>query len=112
MLPSYKSSSTCPSCNSNFPLVHPPAISFIHPGYYPPFYIPGHCNSTTKMTATKALKPVFSEEAASQEYAASLDAADPLREFRDQFIIPSKANLATKKLAKPGKLILYAPGVT
>jgi kynureninase len=55
------------------------------------------------MTVTKAPKPIFPEEAASQEYAASLDAADPLRQFRDKFIIPSKANLATKKLAKPGK---------
>lgn len=51
----------------------------------------------------KLSKPVFTAEAASQDYAASLDAADPLREFRDQFIIPSKANLATKKLAKPGE---------
>jgi kynureninase len=56
-----------------------------------------------KMTVTKAPKPVFPAEAASLEYAASLDAADPLRGFRDQFIIPSKANLATKKLAKPGE---------
>lgn len=55
------------------------------------------------MTGTKMSKPVFPAEAASQEYATSLDAADPLREFRDQFIIPSKANLATKKLAKPGE---------
>jgi hypothetical protein len=55
------------------------------------------------MTGIKVSKPVFPGEAASQEYAASLDAADPLREFRDQFIIPSKANLATKKLAKPGE---------
>lgn len=55
------------------------------------------------MTGTKVSKPVFPAEAASQEYAASLDAADPLRGFRDQFIIPSKANLATKKLAKPGE---------
>lgn len=57
------------------------------------------------MTATKAPKPAFPAEAATQEYAASLDAADPLREFRDKFIIPSKANLATKKLAKPGEII-------
>ncbi|KAJ5776037.1 uncharacterized protein N7511_001048 [Penicillium nucicola] len=53
------------------------------------------------MTVTKAPKPVFPAEAATLEYAASLDAADPLRGFRDQFIIPSKANIATKKLAKP-----------
>ncbi|KAJ6072605.1 hypothetical protein N7467_010690 [Penicillium canescens] len=54
------------------------------------------------MIFTKAPKPVFPAEAASLEYAALLDAADPLRGFRDQFIIPSKANLAAKKLAKPG----------
>ncbi|KAJ5105227.1 hypothetical protein NUU61_002574 [Penicillium alfredii] len=54
------------------------------------------------MTGAKTPKPIFPAEAASKEYAASLDAADPLREFRDKFIIPSKANLATKKLAKPG----------
>ncbi|KAJ5937226.1 Kynureninase 2 [Penicillium verhagenii] len=52
---------------------------------------------------TKAPKPVFPAEAASKEYAASLDATDPLRELRDLFIIPSKANLSSKKLAKPGK---------
>ncbi|GES59466.1 kynureninase [Aspergillus terreus] len=46
-------------------------------------------------------KPSFPDNAASKEYAASLDAADPLASFRDQFIIPSKANIACKKLAKP-----------
>lgn len=55
-----------------------------------------------KTNGTKVSKPVFTEEADSKEYAASLDAADPLHEFRDKFIIPSKANLACKKLAKPG----------
>ncbi|KAJ5093334.1 Kynureninase 2 [Penicillium angulare] len=50
----------------------------------------------------KVTKPTFPAEAATKEYAASLDAQDPLRELRDQFIIPSKANLASKKLAKPG----------
>ncbi|KAJ5899781.1 Kynureninase 2 [Penicillium taxi] len=47
-------------------------------------------------------KPIFGSEAGSKEYAASLDMADPLRALRDQFIIPSKANLASKTLAKPG----------
>ncbi|KAL4785286.1 pyridoxal phosphate-dependent transferase [Aspergillus varians] len=47
------------------------------------------------------LKPMFPENAASEEYAVSLDAADPLAAFRDKFIIPSKANIACKKLAKP-----------
>ncbi|KAL4804456.1 kynureninase 2 [Aspergillus unguis] len=48
------------------------------------------------------VKPTFPDNAASQEYAASLDAADPLAGFREKFIIPSKANIASKKLAKPG----------
>ncbi|EYE99933.1 kynureninase [Aspergillus ruber CBS 135680] len=47
-------------------------------------------------------KPEFPADAGTKEYAASLDAADPLRSFRDEFIIPSKANIACKKLAKPG----------
>ena len=51
----------------------------------------------------KAPKHVFPAEAACKEYAASLDAEDTLRELRDLFIIPSKANLSSKKLAKPGK---------
>lgn len=55
------------------------------------------------MTGIKTPKPAFPAEAASKEYAASLDAADPLNHLRDEFIIPSKANLACKKLAKPGR---------
>lgn len=55
------------------------------------------------MTGVKTPKPVFPAEADSKEYAASLDAADPLSKLRDEFIVPSKANLACKKLAKPGK---------
>ncbi|KAJ6171439.1 Kynureninase 2 [Penicillium chermesinum] len=54
------------------------------------------------MNGVKATKPVFTAEAATKEYAASLDEADLLKDLRDQFIIPSKANLASKKLAKPG----------
>ncbi|EEP76753.1 kynureninase [Uncinocarpus reesii 1704] len=34
-----------------------------------------------------------------REYAESLDAADPLREYRNQFIIPSKADLKRKTIA-------------
>lgn len=55
------------------------------------------------MASSLQTKPTFPENAATKEYAASLDAADPLRAFRDKFIIPSKANIASKKLAKPGK---------
>lgn len=59
--------------------------------------------TSTSMTVVTRPKPVFPAEADSEEYAASLDAADPLKELRDEFIVPSKANLACKKLAKPGK---------
>lgn len=59
--------------------------------------------ATNGVNGAKAPKPTFPAEAATREYAASLDKADPLRALRDEFIIPSKANLATKKLAKPGK---------
>ncbi len=52
-------------------------------------------------TQSNGLKPAFPENAASKEYATSLDAADPLGAFRRKFIVPSKANLASKKLAKP-----------
>jgi hypothetical protein len=34
-----------------------------------------------------------------RDFAASLDAQDPLRHFRDEFIIPSKADLKRKTLA-------------
>ncbi|KAJ5693216.1 Kynureninase 2 [Penicillium macrosclerotiorum] len=54
------------------------------------------------VNGVKAPKPVFPAEASSSEYAASLDKLDPLNKLRDEFIIPSKANLASKKLAKPG----------
>lgn len=48
-------------------------------------------------------KPTFRKNASTREYAASLDAADPLATFRDKFIIPSKANINHRKLAKPGR---------
>ncbi|KAI9037887.1 putative kynureninase [Aspergillus affinis] len=55
------------------------------------------------MTITQSTsKPTFPENAGTRQYAASLDAADPLANFRDKFIIPSKANINHKKLAKPG----------
>lgn len=50
-------------------------------------------------------KPEFPADADTKEYAASLDAADPLRGLRDEFIIPSKANIACKRLAKPGECV-------
>ncbi|CRG83149.1 kynureninase [Talaromyces islandicus] len=44
----------------------------------------------------------YPSNSTSRQYAESLDRADPLRSFREKFIIPSKANLKTTKLAKPG----------
>lgn len=35
-----------------------------------------------------------------REYAEALDAQDPLRQFRDEFIIPSKQDLKRKTLAE------------
>ena len=37
-----------------------------------------------------------------KEYAEALDAQDPLRSFRDEFIIPSKKDLKRKTLAIDG----------
>lgn len=37
-----------------------------------------------------------------REYAESLDKQDPLKEFRKEFIIPTKADLKRKTLAKSG----------
>lgn len=34
-----------------------------------------------------------------REYAAALDEQDPLKAYRDQFIVPSKKDLLRKKLA-------------
>lgn len=47
-------------------------------------------------------KPSFPMEATTLEYAKSLDAKDHMRSFREKFIIPSKSNMKTKKLMKPG----------
>jgi len=38
------------------------------------------------------------------EYARRLDKQDPLRHLREQFIIPSKADLKRTTLDRPGKL--------
>lgn len=53
-------------------------------------------------------KPQFPADADSSSYAQQLDSQDPLRSFRDKFIIPSKANLKSKALAKPGKFSIRA----
>lgn len=44
----------------------------------------------------------FPAEANSLEYAQSQDTKEPLRHLRDEYIIPSKANLKARKLAKAG----------
>lgn len=44
----------------------------------------------------------FPDDANTLEYAQSQDTKEPLRHLRSEYIIPSKANLKSKKLAKPG----------
>jgi kynureninase len=41
-----------------------------------------------------------------REYAVSLDAQDPLRNLRDEFLIPSKAQLKAKTLSEVGEWIV------
>jgi len=47
-------------------------------------------------------KPSFPLEANTLAYAQSLDAKDHLRSFREKFIIPSKSNMKSKRVVKPG----------
>lgn len=42
----------------------------------------------------------FPEEANTANYARSLDSKDPLKNFREQFVFPSKVNLVSKTLTK------------
>lgn len=76
------------------------------------FLLRFHTNSTAATSSSimstngTLSKPEFPANAASKEYAASLDAADPLASFREKFIIPSKANIASTKLAKPGNMFI------
>lgn len=51
-------------------------------------------------------KPAQEEDINSLEYAQRLDKQDPLRHLREQFIIPSKADLKRTTLDRPGKLHL------
>jgi kynureninase len=44
-----------------------------------------------------------SQHVDSREYAVSLDAQDPLRHLRDEFLIPSKEQLKSKSLPEAGK---------
>ena len=43
--------------------------------------------------------PVMYIEDRSREYAEELDRKDPLRDFRNEFLIPTKADLKSKTLA-------------
>jgi len=43
----------------------------------------------------------------SEQYATSLDAQDPLRHLRKQFLIPSKADLRATSLPEAGERNLY-----
>jgi hypothetical protein len=52
-------------------------------------------------------KPSFPIEANTLEYAQSLDARDHLRSFREKFIIPSKSNMKSKRVVKPGLFSYY-----
>lgn len=46
--------------------------------------------------------PGFPSEALTRHYAESLDAQDPLRSLREEFLIPSKGNLKTTRLTEHG----------
>ena len=63
----------------------------------------GSIGTEQSQSPTKMAKPSFPSEANTKEYAQSLDAKDHMRSFREKFIIPSKANIKSKKVAKPGQ---------
>jgi hypothetical protein len=48
-------------------------------------------------------KIVFPRDANTEEYARKLDSQDPMRSFRDKFIIPTKDSLKRKQLEKAGE---------
>jgi len=45
-----------------------------------------------------------------REYAEALDAQDPLHQFRDEFIIPSKNDLKRKVLAEGNGVLIISRG--
>lgn len=51
----------------------------------------------------------FNEKANSEEYVRSLDARDPLRQFRDEFVIPSIPDLKRKTLAPDEGMCDFRP---
>lgn len=60
---------------------------------------PARIESETPMLSSMTSK--FPTEAHTEDYARSLDAQDPLRSFREKYIIPSKASLKSTTLSKP-----------
>ena len=79
--------------------LRPPLFIRRFQGHFAP-----HCPSLPliRTLMTMLEKPVFPPGADAEQYARSLDEEDHLRSFRDKFIIPSKENIKTKKLEKPG----------
>lgn len=53
-------------------------------------------------------QPAFPADANTVDFARSLDAQDPIRHLRDEFIFPTKTSLKKKALdgTIPGKLLL------
>jgi kynureninase len=68
--------------------------------------------ATEQQSPLKIAKPSFPSEANTKEYAQSLDAKDHMRSFREKFIVPSKANIKSKKVAKPGQPVIRCPAFT
>lgn len=62
---------------------------------------PGILATSEVQTSNVVPKHAFPDNGDSAEYARSLDASDPLREFRNKYIIPSKASLKSTSLPKP-----------
>lgn len=48
-----------------------------------------------------------SSEASMREYAEALDNEDPLKRLRSEFIVPTKADLKRRTLAKTSKYLSY-----
>ncbi|RVX70188.1 Kynureninase 2 [Exophiala mesophila] len=57
--------------------------------------------TTQAFNPSSMSKTTFPENGDTAEYAQSLDASDPLRQYRDKFLIPSKSSLKSTTLSKP-----------
>lgn len=60
--------------------------------------------TTSGWTFRNMTKPHSDGDIITSEYAERLDEQDPLRDFRNEFIIPTKADLKRKTLVKSGNL--------